>query len=145
MKYGFVGLVFVLTAACGGAVQQIELKGKNDELVKLAGDWEGKFEGIDSGRSGKITFSFELGRHTAEGEVLMDPALAPLKVSFVRVKGSAVMGQLEPYTDPRCKCTVQTEFLGTVEGNMVDGSFTTRPIDGGPEQHGNWSMSRKDG
>ena len=145
MKNGLVGLVFALSAACAGTAQQVELKGKNDELVKLVGNWEGQFEGIDSGRSGRIKFSLELGRHTADGEVVMDPATAPLKITYVQVRGGQVTGQLEPYTDPRCRCTVETEFLGTLNGDVVDGSFTTRSVSGGPEQHGNWSMSRKDG
>ena len=120
---------FVFLAACGGTLgqAQIEMKGKDADLAALAGDWQGGYQQLENGRTGAIKFSLELGRHTADGQVLMGPTATPLKVSFVKVKESTVTGKIEPYIDPACMCQVSTEFLGTVAGN---------------EMHGTWKVSR---
>lgn len=126
--------------ACGGAAQQVEMKGADGELAQIAGDWEGSYTGTDSGRTGPVSFSLELGRHTADGTVLMGGE-TPLKIQFVAVEGGQVSGKIAPYTDPRCSCEVETEFVGTVVGDAITGSFVTRVQ--GQEQRGEWSVTRK--
>ncbi len=135
---------FVFLAACGGSLtqSQIEMKGKDADLAALAGDWQGGYQQLENGRTGSIKFSLELGRHTADGQVLMGPAATPLKVSFVKIKESTVTGKIEPYIDPACMCQVSTEFLGTVAGNEIDGTFTEKVIANGDEMHGTWKVSR---
>jgi len=150
MQKRFVGLFLSVAAsglaACGGMATQVEVKGGNEDVISLAGNWEGQYEGTESGRSGGIKFSLELGRHTADGEVMLGAGAPPLKISFVRVEGGQVSGKMEPYMDPNCSCTVQTEFLGLVHGDVADGTFTTRAVQTGSEQHGNWTVQRrKDG
>ena len=135
-------LAFLFTAACGGAMGQIEMKGKDADLAALAGDWQGNYQQLENGRTGQIQFSLELGRHTADGQVLMGPTATPLKVSFVKVKESTVTGKIEPYIDPACMCQVSTEFLGTVAGNEIDGTFTTKAVASGAEMHGTWKVER---
>jgi hypothetical protein len=135
----------VLATGCVGAGSQIEVKGPDPDLVKLAGDWNGKFEGLDSGRTGTIHFALELGRHTADGQVLMAGARAPLAISFIKVDGATVHGQIQPYTDPNCRCRVRTQFEGQLFGDEIGGTFTTRAIASGREQHGAWNVRRQGG
>jgi len=134
-----LSILFVL-AACGGA-QSVEVKGGEGDLAALAGHWEGDYTGTESGRSGPVTFDLELGRHTADGTVLMGGE-TPLKIQFVAVEGGQLSGKIEPYTDPACSCEVQTEFVGTLNGDAITGSFTTE-VAGMGEQHGEWSVVRK--
>lgn len=140
-----LALTFVVSAACGGAVSQIEMKGKEPDLAAIAGDWAGKYQGMETGRTGDIQFSLQLGRHTADGEIFMGGSRTPLKIRFVQVQRGQISGQIEPYTEPSCNCQVQTEFLGTVAGNEIDGTFTTKVPANGAEMHGTWSVARAGG
>jgi hypothetical protein len=99
-------------AACGGSQKDVEVKGKDTETAKLAGEWEGTYEGRESGRSGTAKFNLQLGRHTAEGEVYMGGE-TPLKIQFIEVEGGQIQGTIAPYTDPNCDCQVETTFLGS--------------------------------
>jgi hypothetical protein len=137
-----LAILFVFTAACGGAVSQIEMRGKDPDLAAIAGDWLGQYQGQDTGRSGAIQFSLQLGRHTADGEVLLAPGAPPLRVTFVAVKHASVSGQMERYTDPTCKCEVETQFDGTVDGNEIGGTYTTKAVATGTEMHGTWRVAR---
>ena len=141
MRKLFVGLVLSLSA-CAATAKQVEVKGGNEDLVKLAGNWEGQYEGLDSGRTGAIKFSLEVGRHTADGEVFLG-GNQPLKISFVQVEGGQVNGRIDPYTDPTCNCTVRTEFEGLFRGDSVDGTFVTKVLPDGKELRGNWQVARK--
>lgn len=131
-----------LLAACAGSPSQVEMKGGETDLAQLAGDWEGSYSGIDSGRSGPVSFSLQLGRHTADGTVLMGGA-TPLRIQFVAVEDGRISGKIDPYTDPSCSCEVQTEFTGTVSAGQIIGSFTTKVAGMDVEQHGEWSVTRK--
>lgn len=132
----------VTFAACGGAQNQVEMKGGDSDLAQIAGEWEGSYSGMESGRSGPVSFSLALGRHTADGTVLMGGD-TPLKIQFVAVEGGQISGKIDPYTDPTCSCEVQTEFVGTVSGDAITGSFTTVVLGADMEQHGEWSVTRK--
>ena len=65
-----------------------------------------------------------------------------LRIAFVRVAGGAVSGTLDPYTDPDCKCTVQTTFTGTLRGTTIEGTFVTRGSQLPNEQSGRWRVTR---
>jgi len=132
----------VTAAACGGGQKEVEMKGKESELAKIAGTWEGDYKGNESGRSGTIKFDLQLGRHVAEGEVFMGGATS-LKVEFIEVEGGQIKGTIAPYTDPNCKCTVETSFLGTVTGDEINGMFETKVPATGQIQTGTWKVSRK--
>lgn len=138
MKYALSIALFLV--ACGGG-QKVEMKGGENDLAALAGHWEGDYSGTESGRSGPVTFDLELGRHTADGTVLMGGE-TPLKIQFVAVEGGTLSGKIEPYTDPACSCEVSTEFVGTLTGDAIVGTFTTA-VTGVGEQHGDWSVVRK--
>lgn len=128
-------------AACGGSQKQIEVKGDDPELTKLAGDWEGDYKGNESGRSGTAKFSLQLGRHTAEGEVFMGGD-TPLKIEFVAVEGGKIKGTIAPYTDPNCQCEVETSFLGILDGDQISGDFVTTIGTTGQLQTGTWQVTR---
>lgn len=145
MRNAFVGLVFAVACsltACAGAAQQVEVKGANADLMALAGEWEGQYEGTDSGRNGTIHFALQVGRHTADGEVRLGGE-TPLKISFVEVERGQVSGRIDTYTDPACQCLVRTEFLGLMRGDSVDGTFTSMMLESGQQLRGNWAVIRK--
>ena len=136
---------FVLAAACGGSQKAVEVKGGDTELAKLAGDWSGDYRGVESGRTGTIAFSLQLGRHVAEGEVHMGaPDAPPLKIEFVAIDGGRVSGTIAPYTDPNCSCEVKTTFTGTATGDQISGTFETKLGTTGEVQTGEWQVTRKE-
>ena len=67
----------------------------------------------------------------------------PLKIEFIAVKGGQVKGTIAPYTDPNCKCQVETSFLGNVAGNTISGMFETKIGATGQIQTGKWNVKRK--
>ena len=133
-------VVVALVAACGGSQKEVAVKGEDSELIKIAGDWEGEYQGRDSGRKGPVKFSLQLGRHIAEGEVFMGGE-TPLKIKFIEIEGGQLKGTIAPYTDPNCACEVSTSFLGTLSNDSVSGTFETSVQ--GSVQVGTWSVRRK--
>lgn len=141
LKHGFT---VMLLAACGASSSSVPVKGKDSDVALLAGKWEGQYEGVDSGRHGTIRFDLSLGFHTAEGQVFMQAGEGepvPLQIKFVNIGEGKISGKITPYTDPSCKCMVETEFTGLLEGANMSGGFTTRGT-GIPEQTGRWSAQR---
>jgi len=102
-------LALAAITACGGGQKEVAVEGSDTELVKLAGDWEGDYKGVESGRTGPVKFSLQVGSHVAEGEVFMG-GQTPLKIEFVQIKGGQVKGTIAPYNDPRCNCQVATSL-----------------------------------
>ncbi|HEX4421659.1 MAG TPA: hypothetical protein VH165_27290 [Kofleriaceae bacterium] len=134
-------LALALLGACGGGQQEVTVQGTDNELVKLAGTWEGNYQGVESGRSGPVTFDLRVGQHSAEGEVRMG-GTTPLKIEFVNVKDGQVRGTIAPYTDPACSCQVETTFLGTRSGDEIEGGFKTKVGATGQVQTGSWQVKR---
>ena len=143
MKSLALSFALLAVAACGGSQKDIAVQGKDKDLVNVAGDWEGEYKGNESGRSGPVTFSLQVGSHIAEGQVVMGGA-TPLKVEFVKVEGGKVKGTIAPYTDPQCSCEVQTTFLGIVGEGAINGTFESKLGATGPVQTGTWNVTRKD-
>jgi hypothetical protein len=156
----FVALLGV-GAACRYQPSPVTLRGSPPEIAALAGEWGGEYSGAQSGRSGSISLRIAAGGDTAYGDVVMvsntgqRPVAAHgerehlaharsadvLRISFVRVAQGRVTGVLEPYVAPDCQCRVTTSFSGTIQGDVVEGTFTTRGS-GGLEQSGRWRVSR---
>ena len=134
--------VLVALVACGGGQKEVAVQGSDLDLVRVAGDWQGEYKGAESGRTGPVSFSLQLGSHTAEGEVVMGGA-TPLKIAFVKVKQDEVKGTIAPYTDPACSCEVETTFFGTVANDVINGTFETKLGTTGKVQTGTWSVTRK--
>ena len=147
MQIAFLGLVFV---GCGSSMKSVEMKGSDQDLMGLAGDWEGDYEVLGEGsRTGKIHFTLDSGRHTAKGEVLMyaegsEDKPQPLNVSFVRAESGEVNGKLDPYLDPACQCQALTTFTGSRVGDVISGTFTVELVTLKMTRNGTWRVARKD-
>jgi hypothetical protein len=154
--------IAALLAACHYQPQVVPLAGDAGDLRQLAGRWEGNYTGIESGRTGSITFEISARGDSAFGDVLLtvpgnlgpivpvDPrdvhlahasSAQVLNVMFVRVAGGAVRGTLEPYRAPDCGCVVHTIFTGRVHGDRITGRFVTL-LDDNREQNGTWHVAR---
>lgn len=142
--------ILVLAAfatACGASSATVPVKGAETDVAMLAGKWEGNYAGTDSGRRGSIHFDLTLGHHTAEGQVLMGAGdgaaqAVPLQIKFISVGGGGISGKIAPYTDPGCKCTVETEFTGRVDGPSMTGTFVTKGEALPQAQNGTWTAQR---
>ena len=153
-----------LAACAGGPPPEIPVAAGPADLGALAGDWLGEYHAdTPSGRRGTILFRLEADAEVATGDVLMhlegrealdalpmrgDPWVqAPrdriLNITFVRASGGTVFGRLDPYPDPVCGSETVTTFTGTIEGDVVRGTFTSVHVEGGAVIRGTWSVSRR--
>jgi hypothetical protein len=136
-----------------------------NDLRLLAGEWSGSYESEQSGRSGTILFVLSATADSAYGYVLMKPAVKPhivgykssrgfwreastssksrLTISFVGVEEGRVRGTLDRYVDPDCGCTLNTTFVGRIEGDLITGTYKTLHLDTGSIQRGEWTATRK--
>ena len=154
-------LALLASVACASTPEAVPLVGSTGDVSFLVGEWTGEYDGGSSGRSGNIVFVLRSVADTAHGDVMMIPRAsgeqtppegrrAPLalrsgqvlRIAFVRIAGGAVSGTLDPYTDPDCKCTVQTTFTGTLRGNTIEGTFVTRGSQLPREQTGRWRVTK---
>ena len=156
-------LALATALACApGLPETVPVVGNLGDVSSLVGEWAGEYDGGASGRSGSILFVLRSTADTARGDVIMIPRTAAdqpsvesqraqlalrssqvLRIAFVRVADSTVTGTLDPYTDPNCKCTVQTTFTGTLRGNTIEGTFVTRGSQLPSEQTGRWRVTRR--
>jgi hypothetical protein len=130
----------------------------------LTGKWDGTYEMLSgSRRTGSILFELQAGRDTAAGTVVMTfnqtealPGVIQepdyrvrtmrsetLSISFVRLSDDRLTGELEPYSDPFCGCTLKTTFTGTLRGDRIKGTFLTVHQHSRIEDHGKWSVTRQ--
>jgi len=159
---GALTVLAVTLAACRYQPSPVQLEGSASDIASMAGQWEGTYEGRESGRSGSISFQVQAGKDTAFGDVLMQPRTGGrlvaadmesrshamhvtnpslLHVTFVRIAGGQVEGALEPYIAPDCQCTVSTVFRGVQKNGALEGEFTTSgPM--GLRQSGRWTVQR---
>jgi hypothetical protein len=61
---------------------------------------------------------------------------------MVRVAGGIVNGVLDTYRDPECNCPVETSFTGSLSGDTIEGTFTTRRQEASTPQTGTWRVKR---
>jgi hypothetical protein len=162
----FGAIVALSTAvACASTPTPVRLAGHPEALSALTGNWSGRYAGVESRRSGVISFSLRAGDTTAFGDVLMIPngyeqhnvwterehhaKVAPqhpqvLTITFVGIASQRVSGMLDPYTDPDCDCLVLTTFVGRLtSASTLEGTYITR-IPGTPRvQTGTWKAERE--
>ncbi len=138
----------LIATGCAASVTSVPVKGKDDEVFKMRGAWVGEYSSVDTGRTGTIRFVLRPGRKTADGEVQMQLPGAPeprqLRIAVLRVQGDELHGKLERYTDPACKCEVDTEFIGVMNEGTIDGTFNTTIVTSGKELGGIWHVERTD-
>jgi len=164
MAAGILAALALAAAGCSGTPGPVPVVGAPADLGRLAGEWGGDYRGETSGRTGSIVFKLTAGADTALGDVVMIPrerrperlptqdpsvglpiARTPevLSIAFVRAAGGGVSGRLVPYRDPGCDCLVVTRFEGQIHGDTIEGTFTTRSVEGGEPQTGVWKVKRK--
>lgn len=161
---GFAAVMAALSG-CGYTPPPVPVRAEPDALAALVGEWAGEYGSSETGRSGTIVFRLEASTDTAKGEVVMVPAgwtpppalerrdevwWSPgrrlpevIPVFFVRAQGSTVSGELASYRDPVCGCTLRTTFTGRLEGDHIEGTFTSIHLEGGGAQGGWWRVERK--
>lgn len=140
---------------------------EKQELMALEGDWMGDFEALSNERSGTIAFKLGPGADTAFGEVVMIPRnyaaqrmasdipgttrpgampIVPvgLAVSFVRLNGGLLAGELEPYVDPDIGCLVHTTFTGAFrDATTLAGDYVVQDEHGYVLYRGHWVVRRQ--
>jgi hypothetical protein len=150
--------------ACTPKAPAIEVMSGDFDLNPLVGQWQGTYRNTETGRAGTIAFTLRAGETAAFGRVIMMPHAADssasasvdaaavanatgrqaLTISFVRKEGGRLLGTLDPYLDPDCKCTANTSFEGQfVDAGTIEGTFITagRATDRAPT-HGTWKVIR---
>jgi hypothetical protein len=143
--------------ACALPRKPIEISADNFDVSPLVGQWSGEYANPETGRSGTVDFTLRRGESAAFGEVIMIPKTAtsggtttstsartPLRISFIRKEGGGVVGTLNPYVDPECKCTVKTTFQGKfTDSGTIEGTFATEGVNGGRSPTGGaWRVKR---
>ncbi|MGH7547964.1 MAG: hypothetical protein ACREMM_07310 [Gemmatimonadales bacterium] len=73
------------------------------------------------------------------------PTSQVLTINFVRVTGGRVSGTLAPYADPETGAKRFTRFEGRLDGDSIEGSYTTTAADSASSQTGQWKVSRRKG
>jgi hypothetical protein len=163
IRFSCVALAGVLLA-CASKPTPVTVAGDAGDLASLAGKWSGEYNSPVTGRSGSIVFNLSSSGTAASGDVVMVPrgygkalvrytpgATAPvqssdnsqvLTIKLVRVSGDTVNGVLDAYRDPECDCPVETTFVGKLNGNTIDGTFTTKGSQSVAPQTGTWRVKR---
>jgi len=151
-------------AACAVPSPPVPVVGAPSDVAQLAGEWEGQYSSVETGRRGSIFFHIAAGTDSSHGDVLMDPTVIGLRraagdptavgqttvrpgqaigITFVRVAGGRISGRLEPYTDPDCTCPLYTTFEGALKGDTLSGTYSSHHETGGYTQRGEWRVVRK--
>jgi hypothetical protein len=153
--------------ACATKPAPVTVTGEAVDKASLAGKWTGEYNSPETGRSGSIVFNLSPAGDAANGDVVMIPrgygkALVPyvgntsvggaatqnagssqvLTIKLVRVSGDNVSGVLDAYRDPQCDCPVETTFTGRLNGDTIEGTFTTRGPNSPTPQTGSWRVKR---
>jgi hypothetical protein len=147
---------------CSGSQTPVPVVGRETDISQLAGEWYGEYSSVESGRNGSIVFKLLAGADSATGDVLMSPqwltrqgggnvppapttqpVAQPLTIRFVRVSGGQVSGALQPYPDPNCGCTLHTTFVGRLQGDTLQGTYTSLHEQTRDVQKGRWRVVRK--
>jgi len=164
-RLGLVALACV-SLACASKPIPVVVTGDAGDRASLAGKWSGEYTSPATGRSGSIVFNLSPSGDAANGDVVMIPrgygkALVPygnattaaggtvsaapvsqvLTIKLVRVSGNMVNGVLDAYRDPECDCPVVTTFTGTLNGDTIEGTFSTSGSSNTP-QTGTWRVKR---
>jgi hypothetical protein len=155
--------VVACSTSSPSAAPAVPVAATPSDLKPLVGKWEGEYSSESTGRSGSIVFELKAGATEARGDVLMVPRgsdrpLAParlgnaealrtmpqvLSIRFVNAQGGVISGVLEPYRDPDCDCRVETNFVGTLKDDTIEGTFTTVVSPTGAASTGRWKVTRK--
>ena len=158
-------LLPALVFACGPAMRPVTFDAKPADWETLSGDWRGEYSMSGHDRHGLIAFTLRAGPQRADGDVLMipdtfgwpyrgvpggDPADARrsdlrsqlLAIRFVRAEGGRISGTMDPYWDPDRSCRAFASFIGSVDGDVIAGTFISVCEDGVRTLRGRWKVQR---
>jgi hypothetical protein len=152
---------------CASKPTPVTISGDSGDRASLAGKWVGEYSSPATGRTGSIVFNLSPSGDAANGDVVMvprgyDKALQPynasstavgagaqgatpsqvLTIKLVRVAGDTVSGVLDAYRDPECDCPVETTFVGRLNADAIEGTFSTRGRQSAGPQTGTWRVKR---
>lgn len=151
---------------CAATPPPVTLEADPGAATGLAGRWEGEYRSPETGRSGSILFELNAAGDSAVGDVIMIPAgydrpLRParpgdpdpsirtpretpeaLRIAFVRARGDRVSGELAPYRDPECGCTLRTTFVGEIRADTISGTYESLHLQSGHVSAGTWRAQR---
>jgi hypothetical protein len=153
------------SAHCAFALRPVPFDASPRQWELLAGTWRGNYETTKPSRHGLIEFRLKAAGHEAFGDVLMlrdrvgwpdnmilrngklirNPELDPqlLDIRFVSADDRGIRGNLSPYWDPDRACLASASFLGSVDGDVITGSFTSVCEDGERVLEGTWRVRRE--
>lgn len=161
MRDRIAGLVVATLAGLGCSWQGTPVPISGD-LAGLAGEWEGMYSSVETGRSGTLSFKLDAATDSAFGDVWMGapepqnprqhdapqmvtarPRTAEaLTIAFVRSEPGRVAGRLEVYRDPVTGERLFTQFDGVQKGNEFHGTYQTRNDATGRVALGEWTARR---
>ena len=137
--------------ACASKPSPITVTGDAGDRASLAGKWSGEYQSTSTGRSGSIVFNLSAAGDSANGDGKLGTAGGSIQntnnsqvltIRLVKVSGNTVSGVLDAYRDPQCDCAVETTFTGTLNGNTINGTFSTRGTQANAPQTGTWRVKR---
>lgn len=159
--------MFAFAAGCSYAMRPVAFAAPHEEWEGLAGDWRGEYTIGGRERHGLIEFRLKALEHQASGDVVMiadrfvwpmagmppkdgfprqPPASTQLlTIRFVEAAGGEIRGNMDPYWDPDRNCRAWASFLGSVDGDVIAGSFISVCDDGARVLGGRWHVERRRG
>jgi hypothetical protein len=157
--------VAALALRCSLALRPVAFAGTPANWEVLAGEWRGDYSTNAYDRHGTIAFKLVAGTGHASGEVLMisdrhgwpyvwipprpgtpswsEPRTELLTIRFVRADRGMIGGTMDPYWDPDRRCRATASFLGSVDGNVIKGTFTSTCENDFRILSGRWRVERK--
>ena len=158
-------LLAVLGASCSFAMRPVHVEASFEDWLALAGDWRGDYTITGRDRHGVIEFRLKALEHEASGDVLMisDRSGRPvtgmpskdgllrrqpdftqlLAIRFVAADRGMIRGTMEPYWDLDRDCRAWATFLGSADGDVVTGSFSSVCDDRSRILRGRWRVERR--
>jgi len=153
----------VLGAGCSFAMRPVRVDASPLDWDRLSGTWRGQYTVSGQERHGVIEFRLDARAHEAVGDVLL---IAPrgwratgmppshtmprypgaetqlLSIRFLAADQGLVRGDLEPYWDPDRECRATAVFSGSVDGDIIAGSFVSSCEGGLRMLRGSWRIER---
>jgi len=157
--------VALLGSGCTLTMRPVAFAGTPADWEALAGDWRGDYRTNAYDRHGAIAFKLVASTRQASGEVLMmsdrygwpyvgippGPGMPPsseprtdlLTVRFVQANRGMISGTMDAYWDPDRRCRASALFLGSVDADVIKGTFTSMCEDQFRRSTGRWKVERK--
>ena len=160
-----VVLAVAFASGCSYAMRPVAFDATRADWERLTGDWRGEYTIGPRGRHGLIEFRLKGLEREASGDVLMitdqsgrpltgmpptdgaarqlPPSPQLLTIRFVEAVGGEIRGNMDRYWDPDRSCRAWASFLGSVDGDVIAGSFISVCDDGARVLGGRWRVERR--